>query len=137
MSIILEIVTPDSVVFSEDIEHVVVPTVNGKIDLLENHIPIIDRLIPGDIKIKWNGEEKILAIGSGFVESYGNKVSIITDQAMDVSNEDEQAIDEAIARAKTSLEEGKKSNLDQAQIELLEAAARFEMAKKIARRKSG
>ena len=113
------------------------PTVNGKIDILEKHIPIIDRVIPGDIKIKWNGQEKFLAVGSGFVEVYGNKVSIITDQALDVSKEDDRVIDEAIARAKTSLEEGKKSNLDQAQIELLEAAARFEMAKKIARKKSG
>tara|TARA_A100001015_G_scaffold211294_1_gene236908 strand:+ start:783 stop:1196 length:414 start_codon:yes stop_codon:yes gene_type:complete len=137
MTLILEIVTPDSIVFSEEVEHVVVPTVNGKIDLLQKHIPIIDRVIPDYIKIKWNGQEKLLAVGSGFVEVYGDKVSIITDQAMDVSNEDEHSIDEAIARAKSSLEEGKKSNLDQAQIELLEAAARFEMAKKIARSKSG
>ena len=136
MPVILEIVTPDSIAFSEEVEHVVVPTVNGKIDLLPKHIPIIDRVIAGDIKIKWNGEEKILAIGSGFVESYGNKVSIIVDQAMDVSNEDELAIEEATNRAKIALEEGKKSNLDQSQIDLLEAAARFEMAKKIARKKS-
>ena len=137
MPLILEIVTPDSIVFSEEVEHVVVPTVNGKIDLLQKHIPIIDRVIPDYIKIKWNGQEKLLAVGSGFVEVYGDKVSIITDQAIDVSNEDQHSIDEAIARAKTSLEEGKKSNLDQAQIELLEAAARFEMAKKIAKSKSG
>ena len=137
MPVILEIVTPDSIAFSEEVEHVVVPTVNGKIDLLPKHIPIIDRVIAGDIKIKWNGEEKILAIGSGFVESYGNKVSIIVDQAMDVSNEDELAIEEATNRAKIALEEGKKSKLDQSQIDLLEAAARFEMAKKIARKKSG
>ena len=136
MPVILEIVTPDSIAFSEEVEHVVVPTVNGKIDLLPKHIPIIDRVIAGDIKIKWNGEEKILAIGSGFVESYGNKVSIIVDQAVDVSNEDELAIEEATNRAKIALEEGKKSKLDQSQIDLLEAAARFEMAKKIARKKS-
>jgi F-type H+-transporting ATPase subunit epsilon len=136
MPIILEIVTPDSIAFSEEVEHVVVPTVNGKIDLLPKHIPIIDRVIAGDIKIKFNGEDKVLAIGSGFVESYGNKVSIIVDQAMDVSNEDELAIEEATNRAKIALEEGKKSNLDQSQIDLLEAAARFEMAKKIARKKS-
>ena len=137
MPVILEIVTPDSIAFQEEVEHVVVPTVNGKIDLLPKHIPIIDRVIAGDIKIKWNGEEKILAIGSGFVESYGNKVSIIVDQAVDVYNEDELAIEEATNRAKIALEEGKKSKLDQSQIDLLEAAARFEMAKKIARKKSG
>jgi F-type H+-transporting ATPase subunit epsilon len=113
-----------------------VPTYNGKIDILPKHIPIIDRVMPGDIKIKWNGKEEYLAVSSGFVEAYGNKVSIITDQAVDVSNEDENAIDEAIAKASSSLEEAKKSKIDQAQIDLLEAAARFEMAKKIARKKS-
>ncbi|MGY8714349.1 MAG: F0F1 ATP synthase subunit epsilon, partial [Verrucomicrobiia bacterium] len=98
--------------------------------------PIIDRVIPGDIKIKWNGKEDYLAVSAGFVEAYGNKVSIITDQAIDVSNEDENVIEGAIARANSSLEEAKKSKLDQVQIDILEAAARFEMAKKIARNKS-
>lgn len=136
MSLTLEIVTPDSIAFSEEIDHVVVPTFNGKIDIHPNHIPIIDRIKAGDIKIKWNGKEEYLAISSGFVEAYGNKVSIITDQARDVSNDDESVIEEAILKANLSLEEGKKSKLDQAQIDLLEAAARFEMAKKIARKKS-
>ena len=136
MSLFLEIVTPDSIAFSDEVDHVVVPTYNGKIDILPGHIPIIDRVIPGDIKIKWNGKEDYLAISAGFVEAYGNKVSIITDQAIDVSNEDENVIEDAIERANSSLEEAKKSKLDQVQIDILEAAARFEMAKKIARNKS-
>jgi F-type H+-transporting ATPase subunit epsilon len=136
MSLFLEIVTPDSIAFSDEVDYVVVPTYNGKIDILPRHIPIIDRVIPGDIKIKWNGKEDYLAVSAGFVEAYGNKVSIITDQAIDVSNEDENVIEGAIARANSSLEEAKKSKLDQVQIDILEAAARFEMAKKIARNKS-
>ena len=136
MSLFLEIVTPDSIAFSDEVDHVVVPTYNGKIDILPRHIPIIDRVIPGDIKIKWNGKEDYLAVSAGFVEAYGNKVSIITDQAIDVSNEDENVIEGVIARANSSLEEAKKSKLDQVQIDILEAAARFEMAKKIARNKS-
>ncbi|MBT3668528.1 MAG: ATP synthase F1 subunit epsilon [Opitutae bacterium] len=136
MSLVLEIVTPDKIAFSEEVKSVVVPTLNGKIDILSKHIPIIDRVIPGDLKIEHNGKCNFLAIGSGFVEVYGNKVSIITDQAIDVSNQDESEIEDAIQKAKKALEEGKKSNLDRAQIEQLEAVARFEMAKKIARSKS-
>ena len=48
----LEIVTPDSTVYSEVVDHVVVPTANGKIDLYENHAPLIDRLEPSDIKVQ-------------------------------------------------------------------------------------
>jgi len=100
MSLVLEIVTPDSIAFSKEVKSVVVPTLNGKIDILSKHIPIIDRVIPGDLKIEHDGEINYLAIGSGFVEVYGDKVSIITDQAIDVSEEDETAIDEAIQKAK-------------------------------------
>ena len=136
MPLVLEIVTPDSIAFSKEVKSVVVPTLNGKIDILSKHIPIIDRVIPGDLKIEHEGKFDYLAIGSGFIEVYGDKVSIITDQAIDVSEEDESAIEEAIQKAKISLEEGKKSNLERAQIEQLEAIARFEMAKKVARKKS-
>ena len=47
----LEIVTPDSTVYSEIVDHVVVPTANGKIDLFQHHAPLIDSLEPSDIKV--------------------------------------------------------------------------------------
>lgn len=132
----LEIVTPDSTVYSEVVDHVVVPTANGKIDILQNHAPLIDRLSPSDIKIVKDGKETILAVGSGFVEVYAEKVSILTDQAIDVSDDDESEIEEAIKRAEDALTEGKKSNIDEAQMQLLEAAAKFERARKLAKGKA-
>ena len=63
MPISLEIVTPSETVFSEEVDHVVVPTLSGKIDVLPNHVPIIDRLVAGDIKIEKNGETEFLAVG--------------------------------------------------------------------------
>jgi F-type H+-transporting ATPase subunit epsilon len=131
----LEIVTPDSTVYSEVVDHVVVPTANGKIDILQRHAPLIDRLSPADIKIVKDGKETVLAVGSGFVEVYAEKVSILTDQAIDVSDDDESEIEEAIKRAEDALTEGKKSNIDEAQMQLLEAAAKFERARKLAKGK--
>ena len=63
------------------------------------------------------------------------KISIITDQAILVDEDDQEQIDAAIKRAEEALEEGKKSNIDEAQLQLLEAAAKFEQARKIARGK--
>jgi F-type H+-transporting ATPase subunit epsilon len=131
--ITLEIVTPDGTVYSEMVDHIVVPTANGKIDILQHHAPLIDRLNPADIKIVKDGKEEYLAVGSGFVEVYAQKVSIITDQAIDVSGDDESAIEEAVKRAEEALIEGKKSKMDEAQMQLLEAAAKFERARKLAR----
>ena len=131
----LDIVTPDSTVYSEVVNHVVVPTANGKIDILQHHAPLIDRLEPADIKIVKDGKVEYLAVGSGFVEVYAEKISILTDQAIDVSDDDESEIEEAVKRAEEALIEGKKSKIDEAQMQLLEAAAKFERARKLAKGK--
>jgi F-type H+-transporting ATPase subunit epsilon len=136
MPISLEIVTPSEVVYSEEVDHVVIPTSRGKIDILPHHVPIIDTLSPGDIKIEKEGTTQYLAVGSGFVEVYAEKVSLLTDQAIDISNSDEAEIEEAVNRAAVALEDAKQNNFDQAQIDKLEAAARFAFAQKVAKAKS-
>ncbi|MBT7741214.1 MAG: ATP synthase F1 subunit epsilon [Opitutae bacterium] len=135
MPLILEIVTPDAKVFSETIDEVGLPTSEGRVDILPNHIPIIAKLMPGDIKVHRGNEIEWLAVGSGFVEVYGDKVSILTDQAINVEEIDDAEIEEAVKRAQQALEEGKNSNIDAAEIDRLEAEARFAFAKQIARAK--
>ncbi len=132
----LEIVTPDSTVYSEIVVHVVVPTANGKIDLFQRHAPLIDRLEPADVKIVKDGKTEYLAVSSGFVEVYAEKVSIITDQAILIDEDDQEKIEEAVKRAEEALDEGRKSNIDEAQMQLLEAAAKYERARKLAKGKS-
>jgi len=136
MPISLEIVTPSEVVYSEEVDHVVIPTSRGKIDILPHHVPIIDTLSAGDIKIEKKGTTQYLAVGSGFVEVYAEKVSLLTDQAIDISNSDEAEIEEAVNRAAEALQAAKQNNFDQAQIDKLEAAARFAFAQKVAKAKS-
>ena len=136
MSLTLEIVTPDATVYSEEVDHVVVPTTNGKIDILPNHVPIIDKLLAGDLKVEKKGVFEYLAVSTGFVEVYSNKVSILTDEAIHINDRDESKIDEAVKRAQNALAEGKKSSLDLAAMQKLEAAARFALAQQIAKGKS-
>ena len=133
----LEIVTPGGVAYSEEVEHAVIPTANGKIDILQHHAPLIDRLVPADVKVV-NKDKKVdyLAIGAGFVEVYAEKIYIITDQAILVDEDDDAEIEAAIKRAEDALEEGKNNNFDEAQLQLLEAAAKFEQARKLAKGKT-
>jgi F-type H+-transporting ATPase subunit epsilon len=136
MPLLLEIVTPDSIAFSDKIDSVVLPTANGRIDVLPRHIPIIDRTLSGYVEIIKNGERDFIIIGPGFIEVFGDKVSIITDRASKVAEDEEDEIEQAIKKAQETLSEAKDSNIDKVQIELLEATARFEMAKKIAKNKT-
>ena len=136
MPISLEIVTPSETVYSEEVDHVVIPTSSGKIDVLPNHVPVLDKLIAGDIKVEKDGITEYLAVGSGFVEVYAEKVSLLTDQAINVNNTEESEIEEAIQRAERALADAKSSNIDQAKIDKLEAAARFAFAQKLAKGKS-
>lgn len=136
MPIQLEIVTPDAKVYSEEVDHVVVPTSNGKIDVLPHHVPLIDKLMAGDLKVVKEGNIEYLAVGAGFVEIYSEKVLVLTDEAIQINERDELEINEAVKRAEAALETGKTSNLDLAKIEKLEAAARFAHAQKIAKSKA-
>ncbi len=136
MPLTLEIVTPDAKVYSEEVNSVVVPTANGKINILPHHVPIIDKLIAGDLKVERDGSFEFLAVSSGFVEVYSDKVSILTDEALIISEQDDSAIEDAVKRAQDALSDGKKSNLDMAAIQKLEAAARFALAQQIAKGKS-
>ena len=136
MPIQLEIVTPDAKVYSEEVDHVVVPTSNGKIDVLPHHVPLIDKLMAGDLKVVKEGNIEYFAVGSGFVEIYSEKVLVLTDEAIQINERDELEINEAVKRAEAALETGKTSNLDLAKIEKLEAAARFAHAQKIAKSKA-
>ena len=135
MPLTLDIVTPDAKVYSESVDEVGLPTSEGRIHVLPHHVPLIAKLNAGEIKVHKGTQIEMLAVGSGFVEVYGDKVSILTDQAINVEEVDDKVIDEAIKRAQEALEEGKKSDIDAAEIERLEAAARFAMAQRMARGK--
>ncbi len=135
MPLLLEIVTPDAKVYSETVDEVGLPTTEGRIHVLPHHIPIIAKLKAGEIQVHRGKEKEMLAVGSGFIEVYGDKVSILTDQAINVEEVDDAEIEEAVRRAQEALEKGKKSNLDAAEIDRLEAEARFAFAKQIARGK--
>tara|TARA_B110000495_G_C22732934_1_gene430067 strand:- start:84 stop:497 length:414 start_codon:yes stop_codon:yes gene_type:complete len=135
MSLLLEIVTPDAKVFSETVDEVGLPTSEGRMHILPHHVPIIAKLKAGEIQVHRGKEIEMLAVGSGFIEVYGDKVSILTDQAINVEEIDDTEIEEAVKRAQQALEEGKKGNIDAAEIDRLEAEARFAFAKQIARAK--
>ncbi len=89
----LEIVSPEAILFSGDVEAVTVPGVDGEFQMLDNHAPIVSLLQEGTVKIKGDiniedsfkdkftndGADTLLAIASGTIELNDNKIIILAD----------------------------------------------------------
>ena len=101
----LEIVTPYSTVFSEDVEMVTLPAVEGQIGILPQHVPLITQVEPGEIIVQAGGHERHLAVGEGIVEVSSTRVVIATDMAIPAEQIDEAMVEEARARAEARLRE--------------------------------
>jgi len=101
----LEIVTPDAKVFSEDVEMVTLPGVEGEMGIYPNHVPLLTQIVPGEIVARKGGQDFFLAIGEGFVEVTGDHVAILADMAIRAENIDEAKAEEARRRAEARLAE--------------------------------
>ena len=100
----LEIVTPDAKVFSEDVEMVTLPGVEGEMGIYPNHVPLLTQIVAGEIVARKSGQDFFLAIGEGFVEVTGDHVAILADMAIRAENIDEAKAEEAKRRAEARLE---------------------------------
>ena len=99
----LEIVTPAATVYSQDVQMVTLPAINGQIGVFPRHVPILTRIIPGEIIVRRNGQDEFLAVGEGLVEITGDHVSIVTDMAVAAKDIDEARAEEARQRAAARL----------------------------------
>ena len=101
----LDIVTPEKKAFSDEIDSVVVPGSEGEMGILKSHAPLVTTLQPGELRYMKNGEEFSLAIGTGLVEISNDRVSVLTDMALEEKEIDESAVEKALERASESLHE--------------------------------
>jgi F-type H+-transporting ATPase subunit epsilon len=101
----LEIVTPQSTVFSEDVNMVTLPAIEGQIGVYPQHERLITRIIPGELVIESGGTERNFAVGEGLVDVSADRVAIVTDMAIAAEQIDEAKVEEARARAAARLEE--------------------------------
>src|SRR5580765_7223099 len=95
----LEIVTPDAKTYSEDVEMVTLPGVEGEMGIYPQHVPLLTQIVPGEIIARKGGQDYFLAIGEGFVEVTGDHVSVLADMAIRAENIDEARAEEARRRA--------------------------------------
>jgi F-type H+-transporting ATPase subunit epsilon len=127
----LEIVTPEAKTFSDDVDMVTLTGGEGEMGILPQHMPLMTELAAGEIIAQKSGETIFLAVGGGFVQVTGDRVSILTDMAIRAENIDEAAAEEARKRAEARLAQ-KLSDEDAAMVQasLTHALAQLEVKRR-------
>lgn len=120
----LEIVTPEAKTYSEDVDMVTLPGVEGEMGIFPQHIPLMTQIAAGEIGVRKSGQDYFLAVGEGFAQITGEKVAIMTDMAIKAEDIDETKVEEARQRAEARLSE----KLDDEETATVQAALAHSLA---------
>ena len=101
----LEIITPLEIAFAEDVHMVTLPGVEGEMGVYPHHMRLITQIVPGEIIVNKDGQDRSLAVGEGLVDISATRVSIVTDMAIPADKIDEAKLEEARQRAEARLRE--------------------------------
>ncbi len=101
----LEIVTPEAKIYSEDVDMVTLPGVEGEMGIYPMHVPLLTQVAAGEVVALKGGQDFHLAVGEGFVQVTSDRVAIMTDMAIKAEDIDENKAEEARKRAEARLNE--------------------------------
>jgi F-type H+-transporting ATPase subunit epsilon len=123
MPLTLEIVTPEAKVYSDTIDSVVIPTVEGEIGVLPGHIPLLTQVEDGELRVTKGTTTQLLVVSGGFAQIDGDRVRVLAENAINEEKIDEQAVEAALKRAEQQLREAK--DVDPQQYEQLQGMVRY------------
>ena len=129
----LEIVSAETAIYSGEATMVVAPGKDGDLGIAPKHTPLLTMLRPGEVEVHKEGEDKeYIYVTGGILEVQPHMVTILADSATHSDELDEEAALEAKNQAEQALQGAdKKEDLEQAQAQLAEAAARYSAVKKL------
>ena len=134
----LEIATAERVVYSEDVNILVAPGIDGELGILPRHAPLLTVLKPGEIRVVKDGEETYIAVGGGFLEVMGNKVTILADTAEHAGEIDIQRAQEALKLAQERAAAAPAdADLERALATIRRSQARLKVGQRRRRRREG
>src|SRR5581483_3915275 len=103
MPLTLEIVTPEAQVYSDTIDSVVIPTVEGEVGILPGHIPLLTQVDYGELRVTKGNTTQFLVVGGGFAQIAADKISVLAESAITEEKIDEHAVETAMKRAQEAL----------------------------------
>ena len=127
----VEIINAEREVYSEDVDVLVAPGIEGELGILPHHAPLMTALQPGEIHIRKDGEDVYMAVSSGFLEVMDNKVTILADTAERSDEIDEARVQEAMRRAEERIQRRESDmDLERAVAALRRSQARLKVAQR-------
>ena len=112
MSLMLEIVTPERLAYSDTVDSVVLPGSEGELGVLPHHAPLVSTLGVGELRIRKDGVEESFAIVGGFLQVRPDKVVVMAETADMASEIDLEKAQEARREAERALESGYSEGVD-------------------------
>ena len=106
MPLLLEIVTPERLAYSDTVDSVQLPGVEGELGVLPHHAPLVSMLGVGELRIRKGGAEESFAIVGGFLQVLPDKVVVLAETADMASEIDLEKAQEARREAEKALESG-------------------------------
>lgn len=129
MVLSIKVVAPDKVVYDEQVDEVILPSLTGQLGILTNHAPLLTGLGNGVMRVRKQGTFIPIAVLGGFAEVDNNEVSVLVNAAELGSNIDVESARTALARAEQTLATSQdKSELLQAKTAQERANARLRAA---------
>ena len=132
MPLLLEIVTPERLAFSEEVDSVQVPGIEGELGILPHHAPLVSLLGVGELRIRKGGSEELFAVAGGFLQVRPDKVVVMAETADLASEIDLEKAEQARREAEKILAEGPQegSDLAAARAALAQALLRIRVAER-------
>jgi F-type H+-transporting ATPase subunit epsilon len=132
MSLKVEIVTPDRRAYEGTADKVTLPTALGSIGILPGHQPITAVIAAGEVILTVEGKVTRLAIDQGFVRVVSDKVSVVTEAAIDEAKIDLKAVENAEARARQAVEAARnQKDVDPVEVAKMEQILRFALVQRL------
>jgi len=133
-----EIVTVERVIYSDEVDIVIAPGVEGHLGILPSHAPLLTMLQPGELVVRKDGEETAMFVSGGFLEVMDNRVSVLADVAERAEEIDIARAEEAKRRAERKLEERPaEMDLAAAEAALLRSLMRLRVAERRRKKRPG
>ena len=127
----LEIVTAERPVYSEEVEILVAPGIDGELAILPYHAPLLTVLKPGEIRVVRGGKESFIAVSGGFMEVMANKVTLLADTAEREEEIDLERTEAALKRAQEGVASAASAmDLERAMAEMRRSQARLKVVRR-------
>lgn len=124
----LDIVTPDRMVYSEDVTMVIARATDGDLGILPGHAPLIAGLTIWPLRVKIDEDEQQLSVGGGFIEVRPQKITILATSAELPEEIDIKRAEAAKERAESRLRGGQDIDVERAEMALRRAMMRLRVA---------